>query len=162
MPYFGFCLGHQLLADALGGTVGPAYAPEIGVFDIELTTAGRSSPLFAGLPQTMACLQWHSAEITRLPSGATTLASSPLCQHQAIQVGENAFSLQYHVEVGPNTVSEWGVVPEYREALEGSLGADGLHQFNRATAQHLSAFNHTARKLYDNWMSTVMVKAATS
>ena len=34
MPYLGFCLGHQLLADALGGTVGPAKIPEVGVMEV--------------------------------------------------------------------------------------------------------------------------------
>ena len=46
MPFFGFCLGHQLLAQALGGEVGPAAAPEIGIMEVELTEAGRVSSIF--------------------------------------------------------------------------------------------------------------------
>src|ERR1700738_4280966 len=30
-PYLGICLGHQLLADALGGTVSLMSAPEVGL-----------------------------------------------------------------------------------------------------------------------------------
>ena len=52
-----FLLGHQLLAQALGGEVGPAAEPEVGIFDVELTEAGGASPLFEGVPATHACLQ---------------------------------------------------------------------------------------------------------
>ena len=52
MPYLGICLGHQLLASALGGEVRPAVTPEVGVFEVSLTEVGRAHPLFAGLATT--------------------------------------------------------------------------------------------------------------
>ena len=44
-PYLGLCLGHQLLADALGGECAIQNPPEIGVLSIELTEAGKQDPL---------------------------------------------------------------------------------------------------------------------
>lgn len=83
LPYIGICLGAQLLADALDGEVGFMSAPEVGLLPICLTDAGCNHPLMNGLSETYKVLQWHGQEITRLPAGATILASSLQCQVQA-------------------------------------------------------------------------------
>jgi GMP synthase-like glutamine amidotransferase len=73
MPYLGICLGHQLLADALGGIVQPAARPEVGVFEIARTPAGEVHALLDGLPQRPRVLQWHTAEVIEPPEGAAVL-----------------------------------------------------------------------------------------
>jgi GMP synthase-like glutamine amidotransferase len=70
-PYFGICLGHQLLAEALGGSVGLAAAPEVGVFQVEVTD-DRS--LMGGLTSALTVMQWHHAEVSTVPAGAQILA----------------------------------------------------------------------------------------
>jgi GMP synthase-like glutamine amidotransferase len=158
LPYFGFCLGHQLLADALGGTVGRAGTPEIGVLDVELTDDGEASPLYRGLSRHGKCLQWHSAEVTAVPDGGRVLAASPACRVQALAVGERAFSLQYHVEIAETTVDDWAAVPAYRSALESNLGADALPRFKADTEAHMADFNRDARRLYENFMAATGLK----
>ena len=155
MPFFGFCLGHQLLAQALGGEVGPAKTPEIGIMDVELTEAGRASPIFDGVPKVHSCLQWHSAEVLRTPPGARTLASSPDCAVQALGFAGHAFSIQYHVEITDDTVPQWGAVPEYQHALERAVGEGALAAFEAETAANMADFNRNARRIYDNFMRIV-------
>ena len=70
MPFLGLCLGHQLLAEALGGKCGKAETPEIGVLDVHLTAEGEAGIFFDGLPETFRCLQWHGAEVQQMPAGA--------------------------------------------------------------------------------------------
>jgi GMP synthase-like glutamine amidotransferase len=150
-PYFGFCLGHQLLAAALGGTVGKAAQSEVGIMDVTLTRAGSQHPLLAGVPDQFSTLQWHGAEVEMPPDGGSVLAQSPACAIQALAVGQRAFSIQFHVEIIASTVDDWYAIPAYRAGLHKALGDDGVDAFRQAAAARMPQFNTLARQLYDNW-----------
>jgi GMP synthase-like glutamine amidotransferase len=151
MPYLGICLGHQLLAAALGGEVQPAKNPEVGVFEVELTEAGRGHPLFAGLEPTPRFVQWHAAEVTTPPAGATVLASSSACAVQALAVGERAFGLQFHAEVDVPTLADWLSDPATTEALIRRLGTAGAARFPAEAHAQMPGLNAAARQIYTNF-----------
>ncbi len=151
-PYLGLCLGHQLLADSLDGECGPMPVPEIGVLDIELTEAAGQDPVFSALPKQQAALQWHSVQVVRAPSNSTVLARSDTCAIQAMRVGDCAWSMQYHVEVEPDTVANWARVPAYRDALIATLGEAALAPLQQAASDNLGDFISNSGLLYDQFM----------
>ena len=152
MPFLGLCLGHQLLAEALGGSVGPSETPEIGVMDVQLTEAGATGVLFDGLPERFDTLQWHSAEVKQMPPGAQCLATSPACPVQAMKWGTRAVSMQFHIELEADTVRNWAKIPEYAGALEKAMGEGAVDAFDAACAARMTTFNEMAERLYMNWL----------
>lgn len=97
LPVLGVCLGAQLLAAALGGTVSRGRAPEVGLGTVGLTDAGRADPVLGPAGRHLRVLHWHTDTFT-LPAGAVRLAGSPAHPNQGFRVG-SAYGLQFHVEV---------------------------------------------------------------
>lgn len=100
---WGSCWGIQLASLVGGGEV--AVNPrgrEWGIArDIELTDAGRASPMLAGKPAVFDGFIMHLDEVTRLPEGTPLLATNAHTPLQAavIEDGTASFwSTQYHPE----------------------------------------------------------------
>jgi GMP synthase (glutamine-hydrolysing) len=85
LPCLGICLGHQLLADALGAHVGRNFQPSVGFINGFLTHDGRRHPIFKDMPATLSLFKWHGqAVLEPLPKHIEVLATSADCQIEAI------------------------------------------------------------------------------
>ena len=98
-PFLGACYGVGTLGTLHGGLVDRTYGEPIGAAGITLTEAGLLDPLFATLPPAFEVFLGHKEAVTRLPRGATLLASSAACPVQAFRFGENVYATQFHPEL---------------------------------------------------------------
>lgn len=103
VPTLGICLGSQLIAQTVGGSVFRGSRKEIGWFDVSLSEEGATS-LFAGLKSPMKVFQWHG-DTYKLPKEASVLAYSDLYP-QAFRVG-SAYGIQFHLEVDKHMIESW-------------------------------------------------------
>ena len=97
VPYFGVCLGSQLLASALGGRIYLGPAPKLGVSPMFLCEAARHDPVFRGLPPDLevfesALRHVHASGRRDAPRRLATLRT------QAFRYGEVAYAIQCHIE----------------------------------------------------------------
>ena len=147
-PYLGLCLGAQLLGEVIGGEVKKMEIPEIGALTIDIS---NHETIFKNMPNKIKVLQWHSYEVSNLPKEANLLASSNECLVQAFSFNK-AFGLQFHVEQTENTVPQWSCVPEYKFALEETLGEGALEKFEKDINYNLIDFNKKAEQIYNNFL----------
>jgi GMP synthase (glutamine-hydrolysing) len=149
-PFWGSCLGAQLLASALGARVYAGPAPEVGVLAVELTAAGLDDPVLGALPAAIDTLQWHG-DTFDLPEGAVPLASSPAYPHQAFRVGRAAYAVQFHVEVTEAMGEEWAGVPAYAEYADRVLGPGGSDRLLAEFRLSSPLMQQHARDLFERW-----------
>ncbi len=93
----GICLGAQLLAVVLGGTVRPNAHREIGWFPVRLVPAAEGIPAFAGLPRIFTAFHWHG-DTFGIPPGSVRTAESDACAAQAFAYNDRVIGLQFHLE----------------------------------------------------------------
>ena len=155
-PYLGFCLGCQLLGEVIGGNVVKSNYPEIGMLNINFLGSKNDDLLFSKFPENITTLQWHSYEVQDLEnSDVTLIASSPETKYQIFRYKNNAYGIQFHIEVKKTTVGEWGCVPEYKSALENQLGKGALEKFDTDSQIHMPSMNNYSRILYENFKKLI-------
>jgi GMP synthase-like glutamine amidotransferase len=148
-PYFGVCLGIQLLATALGGEVALAEKSEVGVFDVTVDT--DEGGFFAGLNPRQRVMEWHHAEVKRIPQSSRVLASSKDCAVQALAINDHALATQFHCEFSPQTVATWNSLPSYLAVLDKELGPGGYERFKAEAWPLMPEMTRNTRVVWENF-----------
>lgn len=121
--FLGICLGHQLAAVALGGEVivNPL-GRALGLNPVRLTAAGRADELTSVIADGARSIQWNCDIVSRLPDGATELATAPDGSVQAARFGPRAWGLQFHPEASPAVFATW-----VEAAVQAPVGEEAEH-----------------------------------
>ncbi|REK19462.1 MAG: type 1 glutamine amidotransferase [Planctomycetota bacterium] len=122
IPTYASCWGFQALARALGGeVVTDIDSAEVGTFEMQLTEAGLSDPVFAALGPRFLAQQGHQDIVTQLPPGAVLLATSARNRNQAFTLpGKPIYCSQFHPELDRQSLLERAAhYPEYVERVVG-------------------------------------------
>ncbi|MHB8481358.1 MAG: type 1 glutamine amidotransferase [Nitrospiria bacterium] len=113
IPFFGICLGLQLLVKAGGGAVLKNPVKEIGfrdpenqLFEVRLTPQGEKDPLFIGIGSPFKIFQLHG-ETVQLADGMTLLGTGKHCRNQIVKAGALAYGIQGHVEITEDLLKVW-------------------------------------------------------
>ena len=151
MSILGICLGAQLLAKALGGSVARNARREIGWYDVELTAAGREDPVLEAFSARQQVFQWHEDGIS-LPPNVVRLAGSEISPVQAFRHGEHAYGFQFHLEASLPLIERWLTVPDHEATLAeeaGNIDADEILERAKEAVEPLQLLS---RETFGRWI----------
>ncbi len=149
VPLLGHCLGGQLMARALGGSVGRNPVKEIGWGGVRVLESPQALEWF-GPVRNFAAFHWHGETFT-LPPGAQRILESDYCANQAFVLGPH-LALQCHVEMTEPMIQSWCEVgSEEIAAAADSPGVQTREQMGTLNAVYLPAMRAVAERLYGRW-----------
>ena len=151
VPVLGHCLGGQLMAKALGGTVTRNPVKEIGWGRVEVLRNDAAASWFGDGLASFDSFHWHG-ETFSIPPGATRILASPWCENQAFVLGPH-LGMQCHVEMTPELIRAW--CRDWRKEVESlarrAPSVQTPAQMTEAVDAKVRALNSIADRLYGRW-----------
>lgn len=155
LPVVCLCLGAEILAEALGGTVEKMEKKEVGLHEVTILPDGHTDTILTGIAWKSPQFQWHEYGITKLPDGATHLAKSELCEYQAFRAGMRTYGFQYHFE------ADRSMIDSFVEQSRGDLHSAGVtsEEFARQLDEQYEMFARLADRLCLNIATYLLPQA---
>jgi GMP synthase-like glutamine amidotransferase len=127
-PMAGACFGHQAIAKALGGIVGPNPGPFVlGIAETEvIAPAPWMDPV-----DRFRLAAAHGEQVTALPPGAKVIGRSPGCPAACYRIGDRVFATQYHPEMTPEFLA--ALVEEFAPKFPDPVGRDARASLPQGT-----------------------------
>ncbi|MDD1727901.1 MAG: type 1 glutamine amidotransferase [Methanospirillum sp.] len=157
-PVLGICLGGQLIASVLGGTVTRSETPEFGWHSIRRVSGVTATSLHHAtitgvdlFPDSLTVFQWHHDTFS-IPTGAVHLYASETCGNQAFLYGSRVIGLQFHPEMDDSTIrkfinqskgdmTEHGLLPIHDDTLSRIQLFSIGNEFVSGLLQYLTSFS---------------------
>lgn len=150
LPVIGHCLGGQLMARALGGTVTRNPVREIGWGEVE-PVPGPCTQEWLGLDHPVPVFHWHG-ETFSIPAGATRLLKSAHCAHQAFVVDSRHLAMQCHVEMTPELIAAWCAHGAAELVCTNEPAVQTPAQMQEGLETRIPALHAFADKIYSRWI----------
>ena len=151
LSVLGICLGAQLLAKALGGSVNRNASREIGWHDVDVTAAGATDPVLSGFRSRQLVFQWHEDGI-ELPPGTVHLAASDASRVQAFRHGEHVYGFQFHLEVNESLIERWLTVPANQAILADEAGRVDPELIRQQTSDWIEDLEALSKDTFSKWI----------
>jgi GMP synthase (glutamine-hydrolysing) len=157
VPVLGVCLGAQLLAHTLGGSVARLPKRMVAWTPITVLEAAEGDPVVGALPAGARALHWNEDGFEP-PPGAVELLARVGAGAEAFRYGDRAWGVQFHPEVHPEGLEGW-----YVDAT-GELEQAGVTEAEarRADAEHLPAQLALSTALFGGFARVVAARAVTA
>ena len=156
IPVIGHCLGGQLMARALGGSVGRNPVKEIGWGEVEVADNAQARAWFGPDLKRFESFHWHG-ETFSIPPGAVRIMGNRNCENQGFAVGKH-LGMQCHVEMTEQLIEAWcdSGAAEIAGSKD-SCAVQSADQIKSRMRDKISTMRRVADRLYECWVKGLKI-----